>query len=93
MKFKIEVNPYSGDWEVSLKHGIFGKWQRVKNITQAPQHFKTYDEVVAFIKGRGIDKIYRFHKSIFHYNPVGHEEPPAYLQNNAQPNLTAKAET
>lgn len=81
MKFKIEINPYSGNWEVSLKHGLFGKWQRVKSITQAPHSFKTYDEVVTFIKDRGIDKIYRFHKSIFHYNPVGHEATPEYPNN------------
>lgn len=82
MKFKIIMNPITGRWEVFLKHKIFGKWDRINTLLQAPQDFKTYDEVVTFIKERGIDKVYALHKSIFHYYPPVYQE--TYQSNDKQ---------
>ena len=69
MKFKLVYNPSQNGWYVYLKESMFSGWVPISTCLGIPQSFRAYDEVVAFIKERGIDKVYQYQKSIFHYYP------------------------
>jgi hypothetical protein len=69
MWFKTEVNPSTGGWELFLKNGMFSRWARLLDSTSVAQSFYSYDEVVAFVTERGINRVYRLDRSIFHYYP------------------------
>lgn len=60
MMYRIVINPTTSNWEVQLS-GYFMFWRTLRPLQDGSEKtFTTFDEAEAFVKERGIDRVYDY---------------------------------